>query len=335
MNRLPLRLVLRQYIPVIETTVVILALAGCHSTPAPFDPFLAGRTTIAPPATAIPAGQTPYYSTQPPTVSVPGGQTTIYTPPGAVPAAVPVTPVPSDGSGRFPRGVSLPQSSNSTAEKDTQLVAAQPANSTATAEGEANPQRTDAPLNFKNALAGSARGGDVIPASYQEPASEPPIRIVVPPDGREQPVTKTAEPPTSRKVAQSPSPRETIPAGESSPRRLPELTDFPAVTNAVPREMPGYGFDPSYSWLKGKLEYSPSQKRWKLRYIAVEGPTDEFGGSVILADDKLAGFEPGDFVRVQGRLSQTAGAAKGFSPPYSIERISKQSAAKGSASHAG
>jgi hypothetical protein len=108
------------------------------------------------------------------------------------------------------------------------------------------------------------------------------------------------------------------------------------VTNAVPREMPGYGFDPRYAWLKGKLEYSPSQKRWKLRYIAVEGPTDEFGGSVILSDaDQLKGFEPGDFVRIQGRVSETPGAARGFSPSYSIERITKQSDAKSSASPAG
>ena len=34
-----------------------------------------------------------------------------------------------------------------------------------------------------------------------------------------------------------------------------------------------YGYDPQYKWLRGKLEYSEREGRWKLRYIPVHGET--------------------------------------------------------------
>jgi hypothetical protein len=134
---------------------------------------------------------------------------------------------------------------------------------------------------------------------------------------------------------------------------LPELTDFPQAAErkasansttttssanaarasaaaaspagGASRGGSGYGHDPRYGWLQGKLEYSPSQKRWKLRYIAVEDVSDDYGGSVILPDSgKLKNFQSGDFVTVHGRVLAAAEKSKGFSPTYGIERIVRQ-----------
>jgi hypothetical protein len=323
---------LRAHHSVVVVLGAIAASPGCQSAPAPFDPFLAGRTTIAPPATAIPAGQAPYYNAQPPTVTVPGGETTIYTPPGAVPAAVPVTPPSSDGSGRFPRGITVPQSNNSTSDtqKDSQLVDKSPSDSgTDNAARIEAPSPAPAPLKFKNSLASPARTSGVVPASFNQPVAKGPIRAGEPAANDSRSQASGASLPAANTNQLPSNPSRT--AASSATGRLRELTDFPAATPATPRDLPGYGFDPRYAWLKGKLEFSPGQKRWKLRYIAVEGPTDEYGGSVILPEaDKLKGFEPGDFVRIQGKLLETAGGAKGFSRAYSIERVHHQSGERSS-----
>ena len=82
-----------------------------------------------------------------------------------------------------------------------------------------------------------------------------------------------------------------------------------------------YGHDPQYTWLKGRLEQSQVDRKWKLRYIPIDGATDRFGGSVVLDGAQLAGLEPHDFVVVRGQLAtgpQTAGA---YAPVYNIEQI--------------
>ncbi|MEA1951184.1 MAG: hypothetical protein U9N87_07355 [Planctomycetota bacterium] len=66
-----------------------------------------------------------------------------------------------------------------------------------------------------------------------------------------------------------------------------------------------YGHAGDHDWLKGRLEYSQAQRRWKLRYIPIDGQTDQYGGSVILRKSSLlSGFERGDYVEVNGRLAE-------------------------------
>lgn len=101
----------------------------------------------------------------------------------------------------------------------------------------------------------------------------------------------------------------------------------------APRD--AYGHDPQYRWLKGKLEYSQSSGRWKLRYIPVDGTTDDYGGSVELPDaNRLGGLQPGDLVTVEGRVTGNAATSShangksvgtgSFAPSYAIDRIAKQ-----------
>jgi hypothetical protein len=88
------------------------------------------------------------------------------------------------------------------------------------------------------------------------------------------------------------------------------------------RASQAYGYDPSYGWLRGRLEYSASQRQWKLRYIPIDGATDQFGGSVVLADGAATqGLRAGDFVTAQGRVVGASQPGRGFSPRYEVASI--------------
>ena len=83
-----------------------------------------------------------------------------------------------------------------------------------------------------------------------------------------------------------------------------------------------YGYDPNHKWLRGKLEYSERENRWKLRYIPIDGATDAYGGSVVLADvSRLSGCERGDFVEVHGEIGRRAEEKQGFAPDFKISRV--------------
>jgi len=111
-----------------------------------------------------------------------------------------------------------------------------------------------------------------------------------------------------------------------------EAGDAPgAVVSAVAEQAAGtfapaagpYGFDPSYAWLRGKLEYSQVDRRWKLRYIPLDGTTDEYGGSVVITNEAaLAGCERGDFVAVRGRVTDPD-SGYGFAPLYEVTAVER------------
>ena len=85
----------------------------------------------------------------------------------------------------------------------------------------------------------------------------------------------------------------------SSPR-----VAFPSSAKVSPRSGARYAFAPDYSWLKGKLEYLHGNQQWKLRYIPIDGETDEFGGSVVIADvATLGNYKAGNFVKVEGAVA--------------------------------
>jgi hypothetical protein len=92
-----------------------------------------------------------------------------------------------------------------------------------------------------------------------------------------------------------------------------------------PGDRPGvnYGYGPGYHVLRGKLDYSVTARLWRLRYLPPDGPIDEYGGAVVVADSRqVNGFEPGDFVAVHGTLS--APSAGGNTATYAISSIKRQ-----------
>ncbi len=86
---------------------------------------------------------------------------------------------------------------------------------------------------------------------------------------------------------------------------------------------PNYGHDPDYKFLRGKLEYSQIDRRWKLRYIPIDGRTDRYGGSVVLPDTSLlSGCERGDFIEVRGQIGRHD-PKKGFAPTYQADEVKR------------
>ncbi len=102
----------------------------------------------------------------------------------------------------------------------------------------------------------------------------------------------------------------------------------PGGSKIVPQRLASgpYGYDQEhYRWLKGKLEYSLAQQRWKLRYIPISDPMDEFGGSVVLEDIEALGdiYRPGDYVTLEGTLSEVEESPGNFAPRYTIRSIER------------
>jgi hypothetical protein len=108
----------------------------------------------------------------------------------------------------------------------------------------------------------------------------------------------------------------------ASPNETAERVTLPQAASS-PADAGNYGFDPGYRWLKGHLEYSPSDRRWKLRYIPITGRTDEYGGSVILEDSPaLSQMRRGEAVIIEGQLVGDAERGS-FAPLYRVQRVSK------------
>lgn len=116
-----------------------------------------------------------------------------------------------------------------------------------------------------------------------------------------------------------------VPAAATSPTQTPATVTRTAAFQTVAPSAAEYAHAPDYRTLRGQLEYSQSLRQWKLRYIPIDGPTDSYGGSVILADSPaLASFQPGDLVAVRGALAAAGAASGGFSPRYQLEAIAPQ-----------
>jgi len=63
-------------------------------------------------------------------------------------------------------------------------------------------------------------------------------------------------------------------------------------------------------------------KRWKLRYIPIDGQADQYGGSVVLGESTLlAEGQEGDFVEVRGRLLTGEEGHWGYAPVYQVAQL--------------
>ena len=88
-----------------------------------------------------------------------------------------------------------------------------------------------------------------------------------------------------------------------------------------------YSHAEDYSWLRGELQYSQIDRRWKLRYMRCdEGSCDKFGGSVIISDKAaISGLERGEIVEVRGEIGEIDPNIGGFAPLYHVSQIRKSS----------
>jgi hypothetical protein len=316
---------------------LVLAAAGCHGVPPKVDPFY-GVQIVPPPATAMnaPPSRTPppdsYYST--PNTS--GGSTPKPAADGRY--------LPRDGSFDYRGDEAAP------AARGFQPVGGSQPGGTPSAAG----------AGLSGSPAGTSSGGATgLPLRSTNPNDSPPVRRdLTPPDGRYGPSSDSGggfQPNTSLRHTNSgaatsaPTTRPqsgtwtTQPAGSTVPRGGETITPvrrtavLPASYNAAMDESAStsdaqaptaaaahdpFGYDPQYAWLRGKLEYSLAERRWKLRYIPISGPTDAFGGSVVLVDiPQPDALRPGAFVTVYGQLDPQEVQRGGFAPTYRVQQI--------------
>ncbi|MBX3412136.1 MAG: hypothetical protein KF708_05405 [Pirellulales bacterium] len=330
-------------------TASVVLLAGCHSNAPMQNPFF-GPTTVPPPGTGTTAAPpaAPYYQGAPPPVlpSVPpGGQMpsgTFGAPPTTMPplgtsSAPPASTqrmkvVSATPQQQMVGGTSLTRGRWSTpavaprAPLTEQAAAAEPAGAVAPATQAvvSVPQWSVVRLNEKqpatvpgDVVAVSAKSEvvadeHVMPSAEQEPA-------------RFQPAGDIVEigqlPPARPNAVQSASYAK--PAGREASNSVYAVARRPALRDEVADGYAAvYGYDPQYRWVKGQLEYSEVGRRWKLRYIPIDGATDDHGGSVLLPDDTDMGdLRPGDYVTAYGQLGEYDESSKGFAPLYYADRI--------------
>lgn len=116
----------------------------------------------------------------------------------------------------------------------------------------------------------------------------------------------------------------------STPRR-----DDPAVTRPLENQAAGnthvaenpnyFGFDATYSWLRGQLQFYPETGYWGLRYVTLNTAPDSYGGVVVINNPEvLVGVQPGDFLLIQGYLETQDNFDGTFLPLYTVEGIQRQ-----------
>ena len=328
-----------------RSLVLLLApvlLGGCRNSPQAMDPFLP-RTTVPPPSTGSAVGApAPYYpgAAGPAPAASPGS---LYTPPGGsynypaegtpmgAPGSAPASPQPTD---RFPmtrRDDATKQSSNATlrdrmptsirsslAESNSiRDSAVKPASAELAVGQSSTPSKASSQVKIVRVVDSGNRNIDDQSATNFAYRDEEPGRLPAADDAidiMDLPPARTAANGLqgSRRVA--------LASYEESGSARTSASDSQSQPTSH-NEEERYAFDRAYLWLKGQLEYSLVDRRWKLRYIPIDGETDHYGGSVVLEGEIPAEFQPGDFVVVRGALSGDAAPAH-FAPNYRFDSIS-------------
>jgi hypothetical protein len=86
-----------------------------------------------------------------------------------------------------------------------------------------------------------------------------------------------------------------------------------------------FGFDATYSWLRGQLQYYPQTGYWGLRYIPQQGAPDPYGGVVVIDNpDIIANLQPGAYLQVQGYLDTQETDTGQFLPLFTVEGVQLQ-----------
>jgi hypothetical protein len=332
-----------------------MLVAGCRAPNGSIDPFL-GRQTVPPPGTGVasaPPGDAYYQAPRASAVT-----------PGPAPAGDGRF-IPSDGAYNYGGAAATRPSTTNSASAQPARSGGNAAPSTSTAASRVNaggtPVRSLSPADRAPTNPGSRLQNAAPPSGFQV-NTNPAQRGLTPPATTASRRLGTAAPSTSmprpidnapstdindlpqRRDGASPSSGSSNgfrPAGTAAKRVSYDQhgdaaeDDRNQMTLRTPRRETltsasstgEYSREPSYKWLKGRLEYSRIDDRWKLRYIPINGDTDEYGGSVVLLGSRLLeGYKPGELVTVYGSVEASDSAdSSGFAPPYRLDRIARQS----------
>jgi hypothetical protein len=259
--------------------IATLAVAGCRTRPAGLDPFL-GRTTVMPPPTGAAAVQPGATIAVPPAGAPPSNTAPFTSPPAGSPAPA--------GSIYSPPGGFTP---NTSAPPRVLSNNGGPAASPAAPAGSPPTQfaSSGTPIRIEQPAAGNAAASEAARPTIS--AHSGGIDIMSLPLSR-----RSVSPPTNAAPA--------YPPGVGPATRT---TTLPSADSA-------FGFNQNYTQLAGRLEYSPSDQRWFLRYVAPGNTPDRLGGVAWLQVQRASpGLKNGDFVIADGSFN--AGAPVNGAPP--------------------
>jgi hypothetical protein len=110
----------------------------------------------------------------------------------------------------------------------------------------------------------------------------------------------------------------------SGQQAAPPVSSQPNTSQA--HEDPShFGYDASYSWLRGQLQYYPQTGYWGVRYVPLQGAPDSHGGVVVIANPEvISGVQPGEFLLIQGFLEREDQGDGTFMPLFMVEGIQRQ-----------
>ena len=267
--------------------MLVMFTVGCAGGPG-VDPFNR-QTMIAPPGTGTysrPGGGDKYYSAAP-------AETSSVLATSAPRREEPTRAVASNSSSTSPRWMAP-------GERNRLQVA------------EAQPRLR--PVEFEKRT-NSSSASPVRSVSYEEGIAS--ARAAEKQSSTSRDYTDVATLPGGRSSSSSRSALDWSPNARSS--SSPEVRTIAA---AEPSRASRYGYDDNYRKLRGQLEYLAGNRQWKLRYIPIDGVTDDHGGSVVLDDgDALAQYQHGDYVEVSGQLGERPEKAHDYAPQFVMSSV--------------
>lgn len=311
-------------------------LAGCQSTAPPVDPFL--RTRVPPPGTgeaAPPGAADSYYPGQLENAPAAPAGTNPYAPSGGsyrqgsldrrgrtgreADRATASVPRHELGGGAEPLEVAPAELTAPTHDSDVQFAGAESDVETRQ-DGLVQANHVSVVRIIEpGSPSESASPSDSQAESRSAPAPGEPRRLVLPEGdvvSRLPADESSANPPVTGGLGRP----EAAAGSRAAPTRSGAGTGTVATSSAGGAR---YGYDPQYRWLKGRLEYSQSDQQWKLRYIPIDGDTDDYGGSVVLSDSSgLEGYQPGDYVEARGGVNGGTGEGK-IAPEYLVRELAR------------
>jgi hypothetical protein len=308
--------------------VIAIALVGCRSSQPTANPFL--RTTVAPPATTVPAVVMPGEPFSPGVVAPPGVQTVPAPVVPVAPVAPPVVAPPYVAPPRdkySPPGGSF-QYNQSSLDRRAVPTQASPVTLAAYREPVAAARpiqpveaRPIAPPPATRAFAGTPGNQIRIPPPSPIAGNEADDDALPDEESDVAAAGEQVDDDSTGALLASNDSDDADDEQETIEDRRPQKSN-PDPGRTVRNSDTGYGYAPDYAWLRGRLEYSETARQWKLRYIPIDGKTDRFGGSVKLPSaNALASFKSGDMVSVRGALAQQAAAGDPLAPLYNLAQI--------------
>jgi hypothetical protein len=292
---------------IVAVMLCVVVFSGCRSQSPPVaDPFIFGPTRVPPPGTGAASGSAsdPYYRGSPPTVA----------PQMSAPGGASLSNPASSSASKLASSNTSPTCVNGACKVGTGGASAALGSATAMKL----PQRGSVIQVLQPRV--KADPGVAQPASQRSTTASTPGE----PDRLQLPTgaVDIMDLPAAGTSSASPPPESTP---ESRGFRLVSgAEESPESGGSIASDSAGgsmYGHAPDYHWIRGQLEYSQIDRQWKLRYIPVDGVTDDFGGSVVLPDPKvLTGHERGDFLEIRGRVSDQ-NPEKGYAPTYEVAEV--------------